>query len=153
MRNTLDLSPLHRFAVGFDRVQNLIDSASQWDAQDQAYPPYNVEKHGDDAFRITVAVAGFTRDELDIVVKENSLTITGKQNQAADDVTYLHRGIAGRAFERRFQLAEYIEVESASVENGLLHVNLVRRVPEEKQPKTIQIGTGGDQKVIGQKPN
>lgn len=151
MRSTLDLSPLHRFAVGFDRVQNLLDSASQWDGHDQAYPPYNIEAHGDHNYRITMAVAGFTADDLDVTVKENALIVTGNQDKASDDVTYLHRGIAGRAFERRFQLAEFIEVEGASVENGLLHIDLKRNVPEEKMPRKISIASKTGAKAIEQK--
>lgn len=139
MRASYDLSPLHRFAVGFDRMQNLLDSASQWDGQDQGYPPYNIESHGDNKYRITMAVAGFKPDQLNVTVKENALFVTGGQVESENDVTYLHRGIAGRAFERRFQLAEFIEVESAEVEDGLLHINLIRNIPEEKQPREIVI--------------
>ena len=151
MRTSYDLSPLHRFAVGFDRVQNLLDSVSQWDGQDQAFPPYNIESHGDHKYRITMAVAGFTPDDLDVTVKENTLLVSGNQTKAAGDVNYLHRGIAGRNFERRFQLAEFIEVESAEVENGLLHINLERNVPEEKQPRKISIAAKGKAKALEQK--
>lgn len=147
---SLDLSPLFRASVGFDRLANAIDAASRVDESAYSYPPYNIEKIGDDNYRIVMAVAGFGEDEIDITVKENSLTITGKKAPAETDETqYLHRGIAARAFERRFDLADYIKVVGAGLENGLLAVELVREIPEAKRPRTIKItGATGKAKVI-----
>jgi molecular chaperone IbpA len=140
-----DLTPLYRSTVGFDRLFSLLDGA--FDGPAQTYPPYNIERTGEDAYRITVAVAGFTDKELNIEVKENALTIRGdKTANAEDKAEVLYQGIAARAFERRFQLADHVEVTGASVENGLLHVDLVRRIPEAKKPRQIPIGkTNGAQ--------
>jgi len=127
--STFDLTPLFRSTVGFDRMMSLLDSAGRTD--EQAYPPYNIEKIGEDAYRVTMAVAGFGEEDLSIVAQGNSLVIAGKQkreDKKAD--AYLYRGIAGRAFERRFQLADHIKVTGAELANGLLHVYLVREVPE-----------------------
>ncbi|MDZ4379799.1 MAG: Hsp20 family protein [Parvibaculum sp.] len=131
-----DFSPLYRSTVGFDQLQSLLDSVTQ-DAS-PAYPPYNIERTSENGYRITVAVAGFGQDDLDIEVKQNVLTIAGKRAEP-EETSYLHRGIAGRGFERRFQLAEHVEVEGAHLENGLLHVDLVRRVPEALKPRRIEI--------------
>ena len=139
---THDLSPLFRHSVGFDRMQRLLNTASEWDSNAQAYPPYNIEQVDSDQYRVTVAVAGFGPDDLDITAKENTLTITGKLDGSDDkDVTYLHHGIAGRAFERRFEVADHIKVTGADLNNGLLSVDLVREVPEEKKPRKISIAT------------
>lgn len=139
---TLDLSPLFRHSVGFDRMQRLMNTASEWDSNAQAYPPYNIEQVDDDQYRVTLAVAGFSEKDLDITTKENTLTISGKLEQSSDeDATYLHRGIAGRAFERRFEIADHIKVTSADLVNGLLSIELVREVPEEKKPRKISIST------------
>ncbi|MEO0393847.1 MAG: Hsp20 family protein [Pseudomonadota bacterium] len=139
MRN-YDLTPLFRSTVGFDRLNRLLEAASTVD-EAPAYPPYNIEKLSDDDYRITMAVAGFGRDDIDMVVKQNTLTVTGKgKNKAKDDgVTYLHRGIATRSFERRFDLAEHIEVKDATLTDGMLTVELQRRVPEALKPRTIEI--------------
>lgn len=146
-----DLTPLYRSTVGFDRLFSLLDGA--FDGPTQSYPPYNIERTGEDAYRITVAVAGFTEKDLNIEVKENALTIRGDKSDAdaEDKPEVLYQGIAARAFERRFQLADHVEVTGASVENGLLHVDLVRRIPEAKKPRQIPIGKGGSAQVIDAK--
>jgi molecular chaperone IbpA len=138
MRN-VDLSPLFRYSVGFDRLDQLFDTAFRASAQDNAYPPYNIVKTGDDSYKITLAVAGFGEDDLDLVAKENLLTVKG-QGAEADDAVYLHRGIGRRAFEHRFQLADYVKVTGASLANGLLDIHLVREVPEAMKPQQIKIG-------------
>lgn len=143
---TIDFSPVFRSTVGFDRMARLVDSAFQAsEASNQpTYPPYNIEKVSEDAYRITMAVAGFGDGDIDVTVKENSLTVSGKveKDQPADAPAYLHRGIAARAFERRFDLADHIVVTGAGLENGLLHIDLVREVPEEKKPRKIAVGNG-----------
>jgi molecular chaperone IbpA len=146
---SIDLSPLYRASVGFDRLVKTLDAASRVEESAFSYPPYNIEKVGDDAYRIVMAVAGFGEDELDITAKENSLVISGKKDKPeAEAVKVLHRGIAARAFERRFDLADHIKVTGAKLENGLLSVELVREIPEAKRPRSISIGsgdkTGGD---------
>ena len=147
---TFDMTPLFRNSVGFDRMARLLDGV----AGDQvpAYPPYNIEKVGEDAYRITMAVAGFGETDIDVQVKENQLTITGRVEKAADEANetqFLHRGIAERAFERRFNLADHIKVAGADLVNGLLHVELVREVPETMKPRTIAIN--GNVKAIENK--
>ena len=145
---TYDFAPLYRSTVGFDRLFSLLDQVNGLDTTN-SYPPYNIERTGENAYRITVAVAGFAETDLSIESKENSLTIRGeKQAKAAQDgVEVLHQGIAGRAFERRFQLADYVQVRGASLENGLLHVDLEREIPEAKKPRQIAIN-GSSPKVI-----
>ncbi len=145
---TMDLSPLYRASVGFDRLLKTLDSASRVEESAFSYPPYNIEKVSEDAYRIVMAVAGFGEDELDITAKENSLVISGRKEKAEgeDEVTFLHRGIANRAFERRFDLADHIKVTGAKLENGLLAVELVREIPEAMKPRTIAI-TNGDKKA------
>jgi molecular chaperone IbpA len=135
----IDLSPLFRSTVGFDRLGRLLESTMQAENAAPAYPPYNIEKLGDDAYRIVMAVAGFAEGDLDVTVKEGTLTVTGKGAEDGKETKYLHRGIAGRAFERRFQLADHIRVEGASLENGLLTIELVREVPEALKPRQIAI--------------
>jgi molecular chaperone IbpA len=140
---TFDLAPLYRSTVGFDRLFSLFDDLGHDTAP--GYPPYNIERTGENEYRITVAVAGFAEPELNIVVKENALTIRGeKQNRTEQQKTgeTLYQGIAARTFERVFQLAEHVQVKGASLENGLLHVDLVREVPEAKKPRQIAIGNG-----------
>lgn len=138
---TYDFSPLYRSTVGFDRLAGLLDNVLTNDVSTQSYPPYNIEKTGDDAYRITVAVAGFTDNELNIEAKDGQLVISGKKASETDEQTqYLHRGIATRAFERRFQLADHVRATAAATENGLLHVDLVREVPEALKPRKIEIG-------------
>jgi molecular chaperone IbpA len=148
---TFDLTPLYRSTVGFDRLFSLLDQATGVESA-PSYPPYNIERTGENAYRITVAVAGFAEPELSIEVKENTLTIRGekqvKQNEKSGEVLY--QGIAARAFERRFQLADHVEVKGAALENGLLHVDLVREIPEAMKPRSVPIGNGAA-KVIDAK--
>ena len=141
MRN-YDLSPLFRSTVGFDRLARLVDGATRVEDASAGYPPYNIEKLGEEDYRVTMAVAGFTADEIDITVHENTLTVTGqaKQAEAPAATQILHRGIARRAFERRFQLADHIKVKAAALNNGLLDIELVREVPEQLKPRKIEIG-------------
>ena len=141
-----DLTPLLRATVGFDRMMNLLDSATRVDEGALSYPPYNIEKLGDDDYRIVMAVAGFGEDDLDITVKEGSLVISGKKEKAEADVKYLHRGIAMRGFERRFDLADHIKVTGAKLENGQLYVDLVREIPEAMKPRSIKIASGAPSK-------
>src|SRR3546814_219654 len=138
---TFDLSPLFRSTVGFDRMSRLLDSALLDDSA-LAYPPYNIEKRGEDLYRITMAVAGFGEGDLEVTQTENSLVVSGKAQKQDEGTTYLHRGIAGRAFERRFQLADYIRVTGATLQNGMLHIDLAREVPEALKPRTIAIDAG-----------
>ena len=134
---TFDLSPLYRSTVGFDRLFSMMDG---FDAA-PGYPPYNIERTGENDYRVTVAVAGFGADELSIETKENTLTIKGGKQTAAEQYgEVLYQGIAARAFERVFQLADYVQVKNAALENGLLHVDLVREIPEAKKPRQIPIG-------------
>lgn len=136
---TVDFAPLFRTAIGFDRLARLVDTASS--ATDaQAYPPYNIERTGEDSYRITMAVAGFRPEDLDLTVKDNTLIVSGRIPADAQKSEVLYRGIAGRAFERRFVLADHIVVEGADVKLGLLHVNLKRVIPESLKPRKIQIG-------------
>ncbi|WP_439574649.1 Hsp20 family protein [Phreatobacter sp.] len=143
---TFDLAPLYRSTVGFDRLFSLLDQASGHDGPTTSYPPYNIEKTGENAYRISVAVAGFADRDLSIEVKEQSLTIRGEKVAGEGEAKpeFLHQGIAARAFERRFQLADYVFVKGAALDHGLLHVDLVREIPEAMKPRTIQItATGG----------
>ncbi len=136
---TLDFSPLFRTAIGFDRMARLMDSAQET-ASASTYPPYNIAKTGEDSYRLTMAVAGFGHDDLDLTVKDNQLIVSGKlTDDAAGELLY--RGIAGRAFERRFALADHIVVDGADLKNGLLHVALKRVVPEALKPRRIAIGS------------
>lgn len=145
--STIDLTPLYRTMVGFDRMANLIDSASRLDGA-QGYPPYNIERVADDAFAIEIAVAGFAEDELDIETNENLLTVAGKKSGSdnGEERQYLHRGIAERGFLRRFQLADHVIVTGASLQNGLLRVELLRELPEAKKPRKIEIGSSSQPK-------
>ncbi|MBP7241352.1 Hsp20 family protein [Amaricoccus sp.] len=137
-----DLTPLYRSTVGFDRLASILDQVTTADAAQSTYPPYNIEKTGENAWRITIAVAGFAEDELSIESREGLLVISGRkaETEEKDAGAFLHRGIATRAFERRFQLADHVRAQSATVENGLLHVELVREVPEALKPRRIAIG-------------
>jgi molecular chaperone IbpA len=143
-----DLSPLFRSTVGFDRLTRLLDSATRLDDSAFSYPPYNIEQTGEDAYRIVMAVAGFGEGDLSITQQGNSLLISGKQEKSSEEKKYLYRGIAARAFERRFELADHIKVIGAKLTNGLLSVELAREVPEAMKPRTIKIGTAEDNKVI-----
>lgn len=143
--NALDFSPLFRSTVGFDRVGRLLDQAFEKNSG-AGYPPYNIVKTGPDAYRVTMAVAGFGADDLTITTKENSLVVSGKPKAEAHEGQALYRGIAARSFERRFALADYIKVAGAELANGLLNIELVREVPEAMRPRTIKIASGGDER-------
>ncbi len=147
---TFDLAPLYRNTVGFDRVAALLDRAMSAETGTQTYPPYNIEKTGDDTYRITVAAAGFAETDLNVESREGQLVITGKKAPRSEEETarILHRGIAERGFERRFHLADHVTISAARLENGLLHVDLVREVPEALKPRTIQIATGATTATI-----
>ena len=138
---SFDLAPLLRATIGFDSVPSLLDQLSSAEAPSK-YPPYNIEKLDDNAYRLTMAVAGFSQDDIDIELAENQLSVVGSLNKkdAVDETTFLYRGIAERSFQRRFSLADHIKVRSASLENGLLHIDLEREVPEEQRPRKISIG-------------
>jgi molecular chaperone IbpA len=146
---TFDLTPLYRSTVGFDHLFSLLDSFGSVDSGNPAYPPYNIERTGENAYRISVAVAGFTDSELNIEVKENTLSIRGEKTaeKKEQDNELLYQGIAARAFERRFQLADHVEVRGAILENGLLHVDLVREIPESKKPRQIAINKNKGQVI------
>ncbi|MEM7524487.1 MAG: Hsp20 family protein [Pseudomonadota bacterium] len=150
MRN-FDLSPLYRSTVGFDRFANLLDQVLTADVGQPSYPPYNIERTGEDAYRITLAVAGFAMGDLDIEAREGVLVVKGGKAPAEgeDAPVYLHRGIAERSFEKRFQLADHVRASGAAIENGLLHIDLVRELPETLKPRKIAIG---GQKAIEAKP-
>ena len=137
-----DFAPLYRATVGFDRIADLMDRALTADVAQPAYPPYNIEKTAENGYRISIAVAGFSADELTVEVKEGALTVAARK--AIDDApkTYLHRGIATRAFERRFALADHVRVSGATHADGMLHIDLVREVPEALKPRRIEIGRG-----------
>lgn len=143
MRN-FDLAPLYRATVGFDQLAEMMDRVFEKDVSRESYPPYNIEKTGDDAWRITVAVAGFTDAELGVEVKDNTLHVTARKAPEETERSYLHRGIATRAFERRFALAEHVRVRGAVHENGLLHIDLLREVPEALKPRRIEIASAND---------
>ena len=148
MRHTFDFSPLFRTAVGFDRMTRALDSALRVDEGELSYPPYNIEKISDDEYRITMAIAGFTADDIEIVEHNGTLTVKGKpEGLTGGSQQLLHRGIAGRAFERRFQLADYVEVAAADLENGLLHISLKRNVPDEMKPRKISIQGAGNKAI------
>jgi molecular chaperone IbpA len=148
---TFDLAPLYRSTVGFDRLFSMLDQMAGFEGSTPGYPPYNIERTGENEYRITVAVAGFSQDELNIEAKENTLTIRGEKSQKQEERKgeVLHQGIAARAFERAFQLADFVQVKGATLENGLLHVDLVREIPEAKKPRQIAINGG---KVVECKP-
>ncbi len=144
---TIDFSPLFRHSVGFDRMQRMLDSATRMDSSVNAYPPYNIEQVGEDNYRISMAVAGFGEQDLDVTAKENTLVVSGKKTDESEDKTYLHRGIAERAFERRFELDDHIKVVGGSLVNGLLNIDLQRQVPEEKKPRKIAIETKESRRI------
>lgn len=142
----IDFTPLFRTAIGFDRLANTLENAYRSDAG--GYPPYNIELTGERQYRISMAVAGFEQDELDIEVKENILKVSGNRKQESGERTFLHRGIANRGFERSYQLADYVRVEGASLKNGLLHIDLVREIPEAMKPRRIDIQSDDGQPAI-----
>jgi molecular chaperone IbpA len=139
---TVDFTPLYRSAVGFDRLANLLETASKAETAG-GYPPYNIETVGEDAYRIEIAVAGFKPDELSIEAKENMLTVSGQKTANEDGKRYLHHGLAARSFERRFQLADYVVVTDARLEDGLLVIALKRELPESLKPRRVPIATSG----------
>jgi molecular chaperone IbpA len=150
---TFDLSPLYRSTVGFDRVFSLLDKASGLENGGTTYPPYNIERTGDNSYRVTIAVAGFSESDLSIESKENTLTVKGEKKPETDarPAEVLYQGIAARAFERVFRLAEFVEVKAAKLERGLLHIDLVREIPEAMKPRTIRINGGQESKAIDAK--
>ena len=137
---TFDCSPMFRYSVGFDRMQRLIDTATA--RSEVTYPPYNIETDGEDLYRITIAVASFGEDDLDVILENDTMTIKGKKANDIDSSVFLHRGIAGRDFQLKFNLAQHIKVKSANLENGVLEVDLEREVPDELKPRMIEINTG-----------
>src|SRR6202140_3990505 len=152
MRSSFDFAPFHRSTVGFDRLFSMLDQVSGGDGSVPSYPPYNIERSDDNSYRILVAVAGFTDADLSIEAKENTLTIRGEKQANDEEKTgdLLYKGIAERTFERRFQLADHVAVKSARLENGLLHVDLVREIPEAMKPRAIPIASSG--KVVEVQP-
>jgi molecular chaperone IbpA len=147
----IDFTPLFRTAVGFDRLASMLEEASR--AEATGYPPYNIELVGDDKYRITLAVAGFAQGDLDVEVKESTLRVAGSKRDEGQgqERKFLHRGIATRAFERRFQLADYVRVAGAHMQDGLLHVDLVREIPEAMKPRRVEIGTAPSKPAIESK--
>ena len=141
------LNPLLRSSIGFDRFDRLFDAATRAENQSRSYPPYNIEKTGENDYRITMAVAGFALDDLDVTQSETLLVVSGKPQGEGQESAYLHRGIAGRGFERRFELADTIKVVDANLELGLLHVDLVREIPESQRPRKIDIAASGFSEV------
>lgn len=141
---TLDFAPLYRATVGFDRIADLMDRALSADVAQPTYPPYNIEKTAEDAYRISIAVAGFSPEELNVEVKEGALFVSARRAPEARERTFLHRGIATRAFERRFTLADHVRVTGAVHENGLLHIELKRETPEALKPRRIEIGRAAE---------
>ena len=148
MRTAVDFSPFYRDTVGFDRVFDMLDSVVSQGSQ--GYPPYNIEKSGDDTYRIVMAVAGFSEAELNITQKEEELLVTGKCQPGAEEKEYLYRGIAAREFERRFQLADHVKVVGAGLANGLLTIELRREIPEEKKARAIRIEAGSTPRLSKQ---
>lgn len=141
MRN-FDFSPLYRSAIGFDRMANLLDNLSRSEQAQPSYPPYNIELTGEDKYRITMAVAGFDSSEIAIEVNQNLLRVSANKPNDTQEKTYLHQGIAARSFERKFQLADHVQVQSANYQNGLLHIDLHRIIPESMKPRSIPISVG-----------
>ena len=150
---TIDLTPLYRSSVGFDRMANMLDSAMRREQSQSGYPPYNIEVTGDNDYEITVAVAGFEQSELNLEVENGILTVSGKKAEQDKDAKYLHEGIATRSFQRKFNLADHVEVRGAKVRNGMLHISLVREVPEEMKPRTIAIAADGEQGTLEHQTN
>jgi molecular chaperone IbpA len=150
---SFDFSPLYRSTVGFDRLANLLETVTQFDPSTAAYPPYNIEQLAENDYRISMAVAGFAEKDLAVEVKEGVLTITGKRQGEEPKTHYLYQGIAGRSFERRFQLADHMEVKGGRLEHGLLHIDIVRVIPEEKKARKISISTtkASEPKVVDAK--
>ncbi|WP_283643480.1 Hsp20 family protein [Marinovum algicola] len=139
---SFDFAPLYRATVGFDQMADLMDRVLANDVQSQTYPPYNIEKTAEDAYRISIAVAGFADQDLNVEVKEKALVVSARKAEEDEERSYLHRGIATRAFERRFHLADHVKVGGASHENGMLHIDLEREIPEALKPRRIEIANG-----------
>lgn len=150
---TLSLTPLFRSTVGFDRFNDLFQSLMDTDEAATGYPPYNIEKHGEDRYGITMAVAGFTEKELNITFHNDRVVVSGRKEDKEEGVEYVYQGIASRAFERTFRLADHMKVTGAEMKDGLLRIKLVREIPEERKPRMIQINAGGDQKTIEHSSN
>ena len=146
---TYDFSPLYRSMVGFDRIADMLDQATRVEPMPN-WPPYNIEKAGEDQYRITMAVAGFSPDEIELVQQESTLFVNGQKHPEPDGVQVLHRGIATRAFKQSFNLADHVKVTGASLENGLLTIELKREVPEELKPRRIEIGSGNGTQALAQ---
>ncbi|WP_208379492.1 Hsp20 family protein [Psychromonas algicola] len=156
--NTIDLTPLYRNSVGFDRLASLIDNALTTETKASTYPPYNIEVLDENSYTISLAVAGFAQDELDIQVEKGVLSVSGNKNQAQEERKYLHQGIPNRTFERKFNLADYVEVTGAELSNGLLNISLVKEIPDTMKPKKISISQNDnalehhkEEKVINEK--
>ena len=145
---TLDFSPLFRSTVGFDRLFLFFEDALRRDAAEVGYPPYNIEKTGEDSYRVTMAVAGLGKEDLNVEARANTLLVSAKRREEVADNAYLHRGIAGRGFTRQFRLADHVKVAGADLENGLLHIDLVRELPEEMKPRRIEISTSARKKLF-----
>ena len=143
MRN-FDLAPLYRATIGFDQIADMMDRVLSGDMNHPTYPPYNIEKTADDAYRISIAVAGFADRDLSVEVKDGALIVAARKTEDEDDRTFLHRGIATRAFERKFQLADHVKVTGATHADGMLHIELVREVPEALKPRRIEIASGAE---------
>jgi molecular chaperone IbpA len=150
MRN-FDFSPLYRSAIGFDRMANLLDNLTRAEQNQPSYPPYNIELTGEDKYRITMAVAGFDTSEISIEVNQNLLTVSANKPSDTQEKTYLYQGIAARSFERRFQLADHVQVQSANYQNGLLHIELQRIIPEALKPRSIPISVNASATVLPHK--
>ena len=142
MRTNVDFTPFRRSTVGFDRLFDLLESSARQEGP-EGYPPFDIEQENEDSYRITLAVAGFRPDEIEIVAQSNQLTVKGQKVEEGETGKYLHRGIATRAFERRFQLADFVMVQDATFDNGLLRISLKREIPEAMKPRRIEIGQGG----------
>jgi molecular chaperone IbpA len=150
MRNAFDFTPYRRSMVGFDRLFDVLEHNARATTSDSNYPPYDIEKSGEDSYRITIAVAGFARDEIEVIANQNLLTVSARKpeiTEASETPRYVHRGIATRAFERRFQLADYVQVTAADVADGLLTIDLLREVPEAMKPRKIILGAPADDAI------
>lgn len=147
MRNNFDFSPFRRSTVGFDRLFDLLENGAYFPAGEN-FPPFDLEQDGDDHYRITLAVAGFGRDEIDVTAQQNLLIVSGRKAEDGEH-SYVHRGIAARSFERRFALGDYVQVKSAELKDGLLSIDLVREIPEEMKPRRIEIGSAGQKRLGG----
>ena len=143
MMNTIDLTPLYRNSIGYDRMASLLDSALRSQKASVGFPPYDIESTGEDRYAITLAVAGFEESELDLQVEKGVLTVSGKKAEDSEEKSYLYRGIANRSFERKFNLADYVEVKGAELKNGLLSIQLEKEIPEAMKPRRIAISPAG----------